>query len=162
MTCGGHGGPADPKNSTAESCSKVSPGWGTFNSTHSDQSDGLDPVRDLVFISGAFRAVCVLFLELVAPQDVTMAGVARHSDRFFSHDLFYKQAAEGTLPAFSWISPPHEAAGEKLPLVSHSGKISWCRTRRVLPRQARVKRTGNSKTRGRFTHRPSVHGHGEG
>ena len=52
-----------------------------------------------------------------------MAGVARHSDRFFSHDLFYKQAAEGTLPAFSWISPPHEAAGEKLPLVSHSGSF---------------------------------------
>jgi hypothetical protein len=131
MTCGGHGGPADPKNSTAESCSKVSPGWGTFNSTHSDQSDGLDPVRvrDRVLIPGAFRAVCVLFLELVALQDVTMAGVARHSDRFFSHDLFYKQAAEGTLPAFSWISPPHEAAGEKLPLVSHSGKFSWYRTR---------------------------------
>ena len=59
MTCGGHGGPADPKNSTAESCSKVSPGWGTFNSTHSDQSDGLDPVRDHDFISGVFRAVCV-------------------------------------------------------------------------------------------------------
>ena len=41
---------------------------------------------------------------------VTMAGVARHADHFFSHDLFYKQAADGTLPAFSWISPPHEAA----------------------------------------------------
>lgn len=80
MTCG----PNDPKskNSTAESCSKVHPGWGTFNGNF---STGLDP-------------------------DVTMAGVARHADHFFSHDLFYKQAAEGTLPAFSWISPPHEAA----------------------------------------------------
>jgi phospholipase C len=78
MTCG----PNDPTNSTAESCAKVSPGWGIFNGSN---SNGLDP-------------------------DVTMAGVARHSDHFFSHDLFYKQAAEGTLPAFSWISPPHEAA----------------------------------------------------
>jgi phospholipase C len=75
-------GPNDPANSTAESCAEVHPGWGVFNGSN---SNGLDP-------------------------DVTMAGVARHSDRFFSHDLFYKQAAEGTLPAFSWISPPHEAA----------------------------------------------------
>jgi hypothetical protein len=39
-----------------------------------------------------------------------MMGVARHKDRFFSHTLFYEQAAAGTLPAFSWISPKHEAA----------------------------------------------------
>jgi phospholipase C len=39
-----------------------------------------------------------------------MMGVARHKDRFFSHKLFYEQAAAGTLPAFSWISPKHEAA----------------------------------------------------
>jgi phospholipase C len=65
-----------------EPCSKVKPGWGTFSG---NQSTGLDP-------------------------DVTMAGVARHADHFFSHDLFYEQAANGTLPAFSWISPPHEAA----------------------------------------------------
>ena len=39
-----------------------------------------------------------------------MMGVARHKDRFFSHSLFYEQAAAGTLPAFSWISPKHEAA----------------------------------------------------
>ena len=166
MTCGGHGGPADPKNSTAESCSKVSPGWGTFNSTHSDQSDGLDPVRvrDRVLIPGAFRAVCVLFLELVALQDVTMAGVARHSDRFFSHDLFYKQAAEGTLPAFSWISPPHEAAGENCPLSHIPGRFhdierdEFCQDRLGSNVKETQKHGGDSH----FTHRPSVHGHGEG
>eukprot|EP01047_Picozoa_sp_COSAG01_P005702 COSAG01_NODE_198_length_22280_cov_21.529775_19_plen_632_part_00 len=65
-----------------EPCSKVRPGWGSFSG---NQSTGLDP-------------------------DVVMAGVARHADHFFSHDLFYKQAANGSLPAFSWISPPHEAA----------------------------------------------------
>ena len=36
MTCG----PNDPKNSTAESCSKVHPGWGAFNGNN---SNGLDP-----------------------------------------------------------------------------------------------------------------------
>ena len=65
-------------------CSKVGPGWGRFNG---NQSNGLDP-------------------------DVTMAGVARHADRFFSHDLFYKQAADGTLPAFSWIAPPVSPRGQ--------------------------------------------------
>ena len=69
-------------NATEQPCGSVSPGWGSNNG---NQSNGLDP-------------------------DVTMAGVARHKDHFFSHDLFYKQAATGTLPAFSWISPPHEAA----------------------------------------------------
>ena len=42
--------------------------------------------------------------------DVTMMGVARHKAKFFSHSLFYEQAAAGKLPAFSWISPAHEAA----------------------------------------------------
>ena len=42
--------------------------------------------------------------------DVTMMGVARHKAQFFSHSLFYEQAAAGTLPAFTWISPAHEAA----------------------------------------------------
>jgi len=65
------------------SCGDVSPGWGTNNK--GTQDDGLDP-------------------------DVTMMGVARHKDRFFSHSLFYEQARDGTLPAFSWISPKHEAA----------------------------------------------------
>ena len=69
-------------NASEAPCGSVGPGWGSNNG---NQSTGLDP-------------------------DVTMAGVARHKDHFFSHDLFYKQAAEGTLPAFSWVSPPHEAA----------------------------------------------------
>jgi phospholipase C len=34
-----------------------------------------------------------------------MAGVARHIDTFHSQTTFYKQAAAGTLPAFSWFSP---------------------------------------------------------
>ena len=46
------------------SCGDVSPGWGTNNK--GTQDDGLDP-------------------------DVTMMGVARHKDRFFSHSLFYEQ-----------------------------------------------------------------------
>ena len=65
------------------SCGDVKPGWGTNTGTNT--STGLDP-------------------------DVTMAGVARHKDRFFSHSLFYEQAASGTLPAVSWISPAHEAS----------------------------------------------------
>ena len=52
------------------SCGDVSPGWGTNNK--GTQDDGLDP-------------------------DVTMMGVARHKDRFFSHSLFYEQARDGTL-----------------------------------------------------------------
>ena len=67
----------------SQACGDVTPGWGT--NTGDAQSTGLDP-------------------------DVTMAGVARHKDRYFSHSLFYEQAAAGTLPAFVWISPAHEAS----------------------------------------------------
>ena len=35
-----------------------------------------------------------------------MAGVARHIDRFASQTTFYERAANGTLPALSWILPP--------------------------------------------------------
>lgn len=41
--------------------------------------------------------------------DPFMAGVARHIDKFHSQASFYEQAAAGTLPAFSWFSPPWEA-----------------------------------------------------
>uniref|UniRef100_A0A7S2GIL3 Phospholipase C n=1 Tax=Haptolina brevifila TaxID=156173 RepID=A0A7S2GIL3_9EUKA len=41
--------------------------------------------------------------------DVAMDGVARHHDRFYSQGVFYRQAANGTLPAFSWLHPPLEA-----------------------------------------------------
>ena len=68
---------------TTLSCGDVTPGWGSNTGTNT--STGLDP-------------------------DVTMAGVARHKSRFFSHARFYEQAAAGTLPAFSWISPAHEAS----------------------------------------------------
>ena len=37
--------------------------------------------------------------------DVIMDGVARHQDRFFSYSTFFAQAANGTLPSFSWIAP---------------------------------------------------------
>ena len=37
--------------------------------------------------------------------DGYMAGVARHIKNFRSHSTFYEQAASGTLPAFSWLSP---------------------------------------------------------
>ena len=35
--------------------------------------------------------------------------VARHRDRFFSQEVFYQRAANGTLPQFSWLHPPIEA-----------------------------------------------------
>ena len=43
------------------------------------------------------------------PLDVAMIGVARHKDRFMSQQIFYEQAANGTLPALSWILPPLQA-----------------------------------------------------
>jgi hypothetical protein len=39
-----------------------------------------------------------------------MAGVARHSDRFFSQTQFYAEAANGTLPAFSYFAPAGQAS----------------------------------------------------
>ncbi|KAK3280572.1 hypothetical protein CYMTET_11592 [Cymbomonas tetramitiformis] len=41
--------------------------------------------------------------------DVAMEGVARYHDRFFSQEVFYAQAANGTLPQLSWVHPPLEA-----------------------------------------------------
>ena len=38
-----------------------------------------------------------------------MSGVARHIDTFHSQTTFYKQAAAGTLPSFSWFSPSLQA-----------------------------------------------------
>ena len=46
--------------------------------------------------------------------DWHMAGVARHVDKFNSHTTFYRQAAEGTLPAFSWVSPNIEVPSPDL------------------------------------------------
>ena len=40
-----------------------------------------------------------------------MEGVARYKERFFSQTLFYERAANGTLPALSWIHPPIQARG---------------------------------------------------
>ena len=48
-------------------------------------------------------------LAEVNTPDILMAGVARHKDRFYSQQTFYEQAANGSLPAFSWILPPYEA-----------------------------------------------------
>ena len=48
-------------------------------------------------------------LAEVNTPDILMAGVARHKDRFYSQQTFYDQAANGSLPAFSWILPPYEA-----------------------------------------------------
>jgi len=45
----------------------------------------------------------------ISTPDVAMAGVARHQDRFFSQTVFYEQAANGSLPAVSWILPPMQA-----------------------------------------------------
>ena len=38
-----------------------------------------------------------------------MEGVARHKDKFYSQEVFYLRAANGTLPPFSWLHPPIEA-----------------------------------------------------
>ena len=45
----------------------------------------------------------------ISTPDVAMEGVARYKERFFSQELFYEQAAAGTLPAFSWVHPPIQA-----------------------------------------------------
>ena len=41
--------------------------------------------------------------------DWHMAGVTRHLEEFRSQSTFYEQAAKGSLPAFSWVSPNIEA-----------------------------------------------------
>ena len=43
--------------------------------------------------------------QLAPAFDTYMAGVARHPNNFFSQTTFYEQAANGTLPAFSFFSP---------------------------------------------------------
>lgn len=45
----------------------------------------------------------------ISTPDVAMIGVARHKDRFMSQEIFYQQAANGTLPALSWVLPPIQA-----------------------------------------------------
>ena len=50
----------------------------------------------------------------IPSPDVAMSGVARHKSRFISQKVFYEQAANGTLPAFSWVMPPMEACGASL------------------------------------------------
>ena len=45
----------------------------------------------------------------ISTPDVAMEGVARHKDMFFSQELFYGHAKNGTLPGFSWLHPPIEA-----------------------------------------------------
>lgn len=39
--------------------------------------------------------------------DIIMEGVARHSDRFFAQTEFYRMAANGTLPQFTYLLPPN-------------------------------------------------------
>uniref|UniRef100_A0A7S3JZJ1 Phosphoesterase n=1 Tax=Aureoumbra lagunensis TaxID=44058 RepID=A0A7S3JZJ1_9STRA len=41
--------------------------------------------------------------------DVAMAGVARYVSYFFSQQIFYEQAANGSLPSVSWINPAIQA-----------------------------------------------------
>ena len=45
----------------------------------------------------------------ISTPDVAMIGVARHKDRFMSQEIFYQQAANGSLPALSWVLPPIQA-----------------------------------------------------
>ena len=46
----------------------------------------------------------------VYAPDSSLAGVARYKDRFFSQTDFYKDAAAGELPEFTWMNCPAEAA----------------------------------------------------
>ena len=46
----------------------------------------------------------------VYAPDASLAGVARYKDRFHSHTQFYKDAAAGELPAFTWLNCAAEAA----------------------------------------------------
>ena len=55
------------------------------------------------------QPACKLPEEAYPLVDPFMAGVARHVDKFHSQATFYEQAAAGTLPAFSWFSPPWQA-----------------------------------------------------
>ena len=45
----------------------------------------------------------------ISTPDVAMMGVARYSERYFSQATFYARAANGTLPAVSWLHPPIQA-----------------------------------------------------
>ena len=45
----------------------------------------------------------------ISTPDVGMQGVGRWKSHFHSQELFYEQAAQGTLPSFSWIHPPIQA-----------------------------------------------------
>ena len=40
----------------------------------------------------------------VYAPDTSLMGVARYRDRFFSHTQFYRDAAAGDLPAFTWLN----------------------------------------------------------
>jgi hypothetical protein len=40
----------------------------------------------------------------VYAPDTSLMGVARYRDRFFSHTQFYRDAAAGTLPSFTWLN----------------------------------------------------------
>jgi hypothetical protein len=66
----------------------------------------------------------VFFRNITAglDPDIIMAGVGRHKKKFFSQKLFYKQAAAGTLPSFSWLSPPLQACDH--PCQSHPARRS--------------------------------------
>lgn len=45
----------------------------------------------------------------ISTPDVAMSGVARHKDHFYSQTQFYEEAANGTLPAMSWLLPAIQA-----------------------------------------------------
>lgn len=46
----------------------------------------------------------------IPAPDVAMQGVARFKRRYFSQELFYQQAANGSLPQFSWLNPAFQAS----------------------------------------------------
>jgi hypothetical protein len=61
------------------------------------------------YVPGAFDPTCTNISHGGGVFDTYMAGVARHNANFYSQSRFYAQAANGTLPAFSYFYPTWQA-----------------------------------------------------
>ena len=57
----------------------------------------------------SYKAYANVTTPTCAGSHLGLDGTARHKHACFSHTTFYADAANGTLPAFSYIMPPTEA-----------------------------------------------------
>jgi hypothetical protein len=73
---------------------------------YSNSSD-VSPLRNpvLAVITGSILTACLCYQGHCAAE-AGIEGVARHKEARFAQGEFYKDAAAGTLPAFSFVSPP--------------------------------------------------------